>query len=315
MVGRARATHYRTLHPTPLALGPLLRPGPHPAALDDAEHATILALLTNAEYRDLAVPQVWARELDQGRYYCSQRTMYRILTAHEMGGDRRRQATHPAKKIPELIATTPHCVWSWDITKMRGPTKGVWYHAYVVISIFSRYIVGWRIETYEDGVLAAELVEDIVAEQGIRPEYLHADRGAAMTSKPLSSLLSDLDITRSHSRPRISNDNPYSEAQFKTMKYVPDYPERFASVGEARAWMGPFVNSYNHEHRHSGIAYFTPASVHYGTWRDVQEVRQATLDAAHSRHPERFRKPPVAAGIPEQVAINNPDKQPKSKST
>jgi putative transposase len=315
LVGRVRATHYRTLTPPPRVLGPRLIPAPHPASLDDAEQARIIALLTSAEYQDLAVPQVWARELDQGRYYASQRTMYRLLTAHHMSGDRRRQATHPAKKIPELIATTPHCVWSWDITKMRGPSKGAWYHAYVVISIFSRYIVGWRVETYEDGVLAAELVEDIVTEQEIRPGYLHADRGAAMTSKPLSSLLSDLDVTKSHSRPRVSNDNPYSEAQFKTMKYVPDYPERFASVGEARAWMDRFVSSYNHEHRHSGIGYYTPASVHYDTWREVQKVRQATLDAAHDRHPERFRKPPVAAGIPERVTINDPDNQPKSIPT
>lgn len=315
LVGRARATHHRTLNPPFPVLGPRPRPAPHPAALDETEQAAIIALLTSPEYRDLAVPQVWARELDQGRYYASQRTMYRLLAAHEMGGDRRRQATHPAKKIPELIATTPHCVWSWDITKLRGPAKGIWYHAYVVISIFSRLVLGYRVETYEDGDLAVELVEDIVTEQGARPEYLHADRGAAMTSKPLSSLLSDLDIARSHSRPRVSNDNPFSEAQFKTMKYVPYYPARFASIGEARTWMDQFINVYNHEHRHSGIGYYTPASVHYDTWQNVQDVRQATLDEAFTRHPERFAEKPVAAGIPRQVAINDPARRSKSKST
>ena len=164
LVGRARSTHHRTLNPPARVLGPRPRPASHPSSLTETEQTAIIALFTSAEYQNLAVPQVWARELDQGRYYASQRTMYRVLAAYGMDGERRRQATHPAKKIPELIATTPHCVWSWDITKMRGPVKGVWYHAYVVISIFSRYVLGWRIETYEDGELATELVEDIVAE-------------------------------------------------------------------------------------------------------------------------------------------------------
>ena len=234
LVGRSRATHHRHANPKPRAFGPHAK-ARHPAELSAAERTAVLRVLTSDVYADLSVAQVWARELDAGRYHCSQRTMHRILAAHRMNGERRRQATHPPRAIPELVAASTHEVWSWDITKMRGPAKGIWYHAYVVIDIYSRYVVGWRIETIEDGQLAADLVADAIAEQGRAPGYLHADGGAAMTSKPLSSLLVDLDVTRSHNRPRTSNDNPYSEAQFNTMKYTPDYPERFSSIGAARA--------------------------------------------------------------------------------
>ncbi|RAX46565.1 hypothetical protein DQ353_19990 [Arthrobacter sp. AQ5-05] len=193
---------------------------------------------------------------------------------------------------------------------MRGPAKGIWYHAYVVLDIFSRYVVGWRVEKIEDGQLAADLVQEIVAENGgQQPGYLHADGGAAMTSKALASMLVDMDITRSHSRPRTSNDNPFSEAQFKTMKYTSDYPERFASVNEARAWMEGFTAYYNHEHRHSGIGYHTPASVHYGTAEAVRDQRQATLDRAYRRHPERFARRPAAPPLPLKAAINDPAKR------
>lgn len=195
---------------------------------------------------------------------------------------------------------------SWDITKMRGPAKGCWYHAYVILDIFSRYVVGWRIENVEDGALAADLVEQAVAETGQRPGWLHADGGAAMTSKPLASLLSDLDITRSRSRPHTSNDNPYSEAQFKTMKYQADYPGRFESIGHARAWMDAFITSYNHEHYHSGIGYYTPASVHHGTAEAVRELRQTALDAAYAKHPERFARRPRATELPAIAYINDP---------
>ena len=192
-------------------------------------------------------------------------------------------------------------------TKMRGPTKGVWFHAYVVIDIFSRYVLGWRIEAVEDGDLAADLVADIVTEQGTRPGYLHADGGAAMTSKALASLLVDLDVRRSHNRPRVSNDHPFSESQFKTMKYLPDYPSRFATIGHARAWMDAFTHWYNHEHRHSGIGLHTPASVHYDTADAVRGDRQATLNAAYAAHPERFpRGRPHAPQLPERVTINDP---------
>lgn len=190
-----------------------------------------------------------------------------------------------------------------------GPAKGVWYHAYVTIDIFSRYVPGWRIEAVEDGDLAADLVAEAIATQGTAPGYLHADGGAAMTSKPLASLLCDLEVTRSHNRPRTSNDNPYSESQFRTMKYVPDYPARFASNGEARAWMEQFITWYNHEHRHSGIGLHAPASVHYGTATDVRDRRQAVLDAAYHAHPERFSRRPRPPKLPERTAINDPAKR------
>ena len=304
LVGLSRATHHRVLNPQPRFIGPLPKPQ-HPAELDETERAAIITLLTSEEYAEMSVHQVWARELDEGRYWGSPRTMYRVLADAKLGGERRRQATHPPRVIPELIAHAPMVAWSWDITKMRGPAKGIWYHAYVVIDIFSRYVVGWRIEAIEDGDLAAELVADIVAEQGRPPAYLHADGGAAMTSKPLASLLVDLDVRKSHNRPRTSNDNPFSESQFKTMKYQPDYPERFASIGEARAWMNEFTNWYNHEHRHSGIGLHTPASVHYGTAVEIRDGRQRTLDAAYRAHPERFTRPPVAPKLPTKAAIND----------
>lgn len=308
LVGRSRATHHRHANPRPRAHGPR-RKAAHPAELTTTEREGVLALFAGETYADMSVNQVWARELDEGRYWCSARTMYRILAAAEMSGERRRQATHPPRVIPELVATAPLQVWSWDITKMRGPAKGIWYHAYVVLDIFSRYLLGWRIEHVEDGELARGLVDDIVAEQGRPPGYLHADGGPAMTSKPLASFLVDLDIRRTHNRPRTSNDNPYSEAQFKTMKYMPDYPDRFASIGEARAWMAAFASWYNHEHRHSGIGLHTPANVHYGHAEKIQHERQQTLDAAHAAHPERFHRRPLAPKLPERVTINDPTKR------
>lgn len=211
-------------------------------------------MLNSPFYADSSVAQVWACELDEGRYWCSQRTMYRILAGSGQCGERRRQSTHPPRSIPELVAEAPNTVWSWDITKLAGTARGIWYHCYVVIDIFSRYALGWRVEAVEDGRLAADLVADIIATQGTPPGWLHADGGAAMTSKPLGSLLANLDVTRSHNRPRTSNDNPYSEAQFKTMKYTPDYPNRFDSLGHARAWMEEFMAWYNHEPATHGSA-------------------------------------------------------------
>lgn len=308
LTGRSRATHHRHANPRPRRLGPR-RKATHPAELTAGEREAVLGLFASDAYADMSVNQVWARELDEGRYWCSARSMYRILAAAGMSGERRRQATHPPRVIPELVATAPGQVWSWDITKMRGPAKGIWYHAYVILDIFSRYLLGWRIETVEDGHLAVELVDDIVAEQGRPPQHLHADGGPAMTSKPLASLLVDLDIRRTHNRPRTSNDNPYSEAQFKTMKYMPDYPDRFTSIGDARSWMHAFVTWYNHEHRHSGIGLHTPANVHYGHAEKIQHERQATLNAAYAAHPERFHRRPQAPKLPVRVAINDPAKR------
>ena len=305
LVGKSRASHHRHVAPKPRMHGPHPKPQ-HPAELSCEERAAIVTLLTSPRYANVSVMQAWASELDEGRYWASARTMHRILAAEHLSGDRRRQATHPPRKIPELVATAQGEVWSWDITKMRGPGKGVWFHAYVVLDIFSRYLLGWRIETIEDGALAAELVTDIIAEQGRPPGYLHADGGAAMTSKPLASLLTDLDVRRSHNRPRTSNDNPYSEAQFKTMKYADHYPDRFTTIGEARAWMTGFVAWYNHEHHHSGIGWHTPASVHYGTAEHIRDARQLVLDQAFRDHPERFHRRPAAPPLPTRVTINDP---------
>ena len=305
LVGRSRATHHRQANPKLKMHGPHPKPR-HPAELTAAERAKVLSVLISDDYADCSVAQVWACELDAGRYYCSQRTMHRILAEHRMNVERRRQAAHPPRVVPELVATCPNHVWSWDITKLRGPAKGVWYQAYVVIDIYSRLVIAWRIEHHEDGQLAADLVTEAIAEQGTAPGWVHADGGAAMTSKPLASLLSDLDVIRSHNRPHTSNDNPYSESQFKTMKYSPDYPERFASIGEARSWMNAFTYWYNHIHRHSGIGLHTPASVHTGTAETIRDQRQQTLDAAYIAHPERFHRRPVPPKLPEKACINDP---------
>jgi putative transposase len=306
LVGKPRSTHHRHLNPPPLVYGPHPKPQ-NPSEIPTEERAQILALLNSEQYRDKAPAQVWAKELDEGRYHCSPRTMYRILTAAEQSGERRAQAIHPPRKIPELVATAPDDVWSWDITKMRGPTKGIWFHAYVIIDILARYIVGYRIEKFEDGQLAAELVEEIVEMHGRQPQYLHADGGPAMTSKPLSSLLGDLNINQSRSRPKVSNDNPYSEAHFKTVKYHPEYPERFTDITHARMWFADFAAWYNHEHYHSGIGYYTPADVYHGTAVVTQAKRQITLNAAYQKHPDRFRKPPTAPQLPTRAAINDPE--------
>jgi transposase InsO family protein len=304
LIGRSRATHYRKLNPTqPVERGP--RPSPS-SALSPLERAQVLALLNRPEYVELPPAQVWARELDEGRYWCSERTMYRILAAAGQNGERRRQATHPAKTVPQLLATAPGQVLTWDITKLRGPNKGEWYHLYAIIDIYSRYICGWTVEAAEDSRRAEELIRETIERNGIVPETVHADRGTSMTSKAVSQLLIDLGVTRSHSRPKVSNDNPYSEANFKTIKYSPDFPESFDSLAHAREWCEGFFAYYNHEHRHSGIGLHTPASVHFGTADLVREQRAVTLAEAYARHPERFARRPKPPEIPTKVWINEP---------
>jgi putative transposase len=310
LTGISRATHYRRVTPRGPRHGPWLPRTPPPAALTDAERAAVLALLTSPAYQDLAIPQVWARELDEGRYHCSISTMYRIARAAGQVFERRRQATHPPRVRPELVARGPSEVWSWDITALKGPVKGVWYKCYVVLDIFSRYVTGWLVAAAEDAVVAKDFLADAVARNGREPHTVHADRGGAMVSKPVSELLTDLGVLRSHSRPRTSNDNPYSEAQFKTMKYVPDFPARFGSLADARAFCEGFFLAYNHEHRHSGIGMHTPASVHFGTAEQVQAQRQATLNRAYAAHPERFARRPRPPALPEVAWINQPVEQP-----
>jgi transposase InsO family protein len=266
-------------------------------------------MLNSPGYADLAIPQVWARELDDGRYHCSLSTMYRIARAAGQVQERRRQATHPPRVRPELVATGPSRVWSWDITALKGPIKGVWYRCYVVIDIYSRYVTGWCVTAGEVAVVARDFLADAVARNGIEPHTLHADRGGVMVSKPVSEMLVNLGVLRSHSRPRTSNDNPYSEAQFKTMKYVPDFPERFGSLADARSLCDAFFTAYNHEHRHSGIGWHTPASVHFGTAEQIRTQRQTTLDQAYTAHPDRFTRRPRAPRTPDSAWINNPARQ------
>ncbi|MFC1407498.1 MULTISPECIES: IS3 family transposase [Streptacidiphilus] len=304
LTGRSRATHYRRLHPA-APKERTSRPAPA-SALSPAERTQVLALMSQPQYVDLPPAQIWARELDEGRYWCSERTMYRILAAAGQSGERRRQATHPAKTVPQLVATAPCQVLTWDITKLRGPNKGEWYQLYVIIDIYSRYICGWTVERSESAERAEELIRETIQRNGIVPETVHADRGTSMTSKKVSQLLLDPGVTRSHSRPKVSNDNPVSEANFKTIKYCGELPDRFNSLAEARDWCEEFITYYNHSHRHSGIGLHTPASVHFGTADLVREQRAVTLAEAYGRHPERFARRPTPPAIPHQVWINEP---------
>ncbi|MEK8141830.1 DDE-type integrase/transposase/recombinase [Streptomyces sp. M10(2022)] len=236
-------------------------------------------------------------------------TMYRILREKGQSGEHRRQATHPARAVPELVATGPSQVFTWDITKTSGPVKGTWYHAYVITDIFSRYIVGHTVERAESAVRAEELIREAIDRNGIVPQTVHADRGTSMTSKKVSQLLIDLGVTRSHSKPKVSNDNPYSEAQFKTTKYMSDYPEQFDSLAHTREWFDAFIAYYNHEHQHSGIGWHTPASIHFGTADEVRDQRAITLTEAYARHPERFGRRPRPPAIHQTAWINDPAKR------
>jgi putative transposase len=308
LTGLSRATIYRHRNP-PRAARPRGPRRPPPSTLSESERRTILDLLNSPQYADLAPAQVWARELDDGRWWCSESTMYRILRAAGQNGERRRQATHPARTKPELVADAPNQVWSWDITKLRGPDKGVWYHLYTVLDIYSRYAVAHLVAAVEDGELAEALIADAAARERVDRDQLtiHADRGAAMTCKTVAQLMTDLKITRSHSRPKTSNDNPYIEASFKTLKYDPSFPARFGSLQHARQHSEAFYTYYNHEHRHCGIGLHTPASVHHGTAEIIRTQRQHTLDTAWATHPERFTRRPRPPRLPERAGINKPD--------
>jgi putative transposase len=267
-------------------------------------------VLHSDRFVDLAPAEVWATLLDEGVYLGSISTFYRLLRRAGEVRERRRQATHPAKVKPELVANGPNTVWSWDITKLRGPAKWTSYYLYVILDIFSRYVVGWMVASRESAALAEVLIRQTCAKQGIDRDQLtiHADRGSSMTSKPVAFLLADLGVTQSHSRPHVSNDNPFSESQFKTLKYRPDFPGRFGSIEEARLHCQDFFGWYNDEHRHSGLGLHTPADVHYGLAETVRDKRAGVLDAAYTAHPERFvRKPPEPPTIPETSWINRPD--------
>jgi putative transposase len=316
LLGASRATRYRRRQP-PVAGPPAPRPAP-PNKLTEAERQHVLSVLRSEEYCDLAPAQVWARLLDdEGIYLCSIRTMYRLLALAGENRERRRQRTHPARKKPELIARQPNQVWSWDITKLQGPTRGTYYELFVIIDIFSRYVVAWTVAPAETGELAEAFIADALAAQGITGDQLtlHADRGTSMTSKPVAQLLVDLGVARSHSRPHVSNDNPYSEANFKTLKYCPAFPGRFGSIEDARSFCALFFDHYNHVHRHAGIGLHTPASVHYGTAAEIRAQRAATLDAAYAANPDRFRhRRPAPPKLPTVAWINEPTPEALIKS-
>lgn len=302
------ATMYRAMHPTAQPTGSSAR-RPPARALSPAEREAVRAVLHAERFVDLAPAQVYATLLDEGIYHCSERTMYRLLAdAHEVR-ERRAQRRHPVYTAPELLATGPNQVWSWDITKLRGPTPGVWYHLYVVLDVFSRYVVGYMAARNESAALARQLLGTCCVRQGIARDQLtiHADRGAAMTSKPVALLLSDLGITKTHSRPHVSNDNPYSEAQFKTLKYRPDYPERFGSIEDARTHSSVFFPWYNTVHRHTGLGLHTPHDVHYGLATARNAQRAVVLATAYATTPERFvHRPPTPAPLPTAAWINPP---------
>jgi len=278
-------------------------------ALSEPQRQEVLDLLHSERFSDLPPTQVYPMLLDEGRYLCSVRTMYRILAQEHEVRERRPVASHPVYAKPELLATTPNQVWSWDITKLKGPVTWTYFYLYVILDIFSRYVVGWMVALRESAALAKRLIEDTCRKQSIAQDQLtiHADRGSSMKSKLVAELLADLGVIKSHSRPSVSNDNPFSESQFKTLKYRPEFPDRFGCLEDARAFCGPFFGWYNTDHHHCGIGFYTPADVHYGRVVLLRARRQAALDAAYERHPERFvRHRPQASCPPASVWINPP---------
>jgi putative transposase len=278
-------------------------------ALSSAERNQVRDTLNSERFADQSPREVYATLLDEGTYLCSPSTMYRVLAEHAEVRERRDQLRHPAYAKPELLATAPNQVWSWDITKLLGPTKWTYYYLYVMLDIFSRYVVGWLLAERETATLAELLIREACAKQQIQADQLtiHADRGSPMIAKPIALLMADLGVTKSHSRPQVSNDNPFSEAQFKTMKYQPDYPDRFGSLPDAHTWAHAFFPWYNDEHHHSGLGYMTPQAVHYGHAAQVWAKRQAALHLAYAAHPERFVKGlPQPPALPTAVWINPP---------
>jgi putative transposase len=303
-----RASYYRnrraSFSPAPAT------PRPLPVrALRPAEREAVLAHLHAERFQDRSPAAVYATLLDEGHYYCSIRTMYRLLEQRGEARERRHQLTHPPYQKPELLATAPNQLWSWDITKLLGPAKWTYFYLYVILDVFSRYVTGWMVAMRESAELAKRLIEESCNKQRIPPGQLtlHADRGSSMNSKPVAFLLADLGVTKTHSRPHVSDDNPYSESQFRTLKYRPEFPDRFGCLQDSRAFAQGFFRWYNQEHRHSGLALLTPAMVHYGQTALILQQRQIALDAAYRTHPERFvRQPPKPATVPTEVWINKP---------
>jgi putative transposase len=305
-LGAARATWYRRRKPRP---GCTLRRGIAPLALSVTEREAIVETLNSARFADCTPYTAWARLLDEGVYLASVRTFYRVLAAEGEVRERRDQLAHPAHTKPELIARAPNQVWSWDITRLKSALKWQHFYLYVLIDIFSRYVVGWLLAGAENAALAAALIEESCVKHGVIRDTLtlHSDRGSPMRAKSTAELLVDLGVAASFSRPRVSNDNPFSEAQFKTLKYRPEFPERFGGLEHARAHLRAFFAWYNDEHRHSGIGFMTPAAVHFGQAAQTQHQRAAVLEAAYRAHPERFKgKVPTPPTLPAIVGINLP---------
>jgi putative transposase len=278
-------------------------------ALSDADRAQVLGVMHSERFADRAPATIHATLLDEGIYLCSVSTMYRLLRTNDEVRERRRIARHPEYHKPELVAVAPRQVFSWDITKLRGPHKGEWFALLVMIDIFSRFIVGWMLVRRANAELAEHFIAQTLEREGIQPGQviLHADRGIEMTAQAVCVLLDTLGVVRSHSRPYVSDDNPYSEAQFRTLKYYHEFPDRFASFEHAHGFMGNFVKWYNFEHRHSGIAMLTPAVVHRGEAERVLAARHETLKAAYRANPERFvRGEPKPIALPSAVWINPP---------
>lgn len=309
VLGLSRSWIYRYRAGQDEAEKPVSKPRFHPRGLSQEEKIEVRQTLNSERFQDQAPRAVYARLLDEGEYLCHWRTMYRILDECGEVRERRNQLKHPNYKKPELLATGPNQVWSWDITKLLGPVKWTYYYLYVILDIYSRYVVGWMIATKETAALAQELVQQTCEKQDIQEDELtlHADRGAPMIAKSLAMLLGDLGVTKSHSRPHVSDDNPFSEAQFKTMKYRPDYPKRFGSQVDARSWARYFFDWYNNEHYHNGIGLLTPADVHYGQANQKIQERQRVLQLAYQKNPNRFVKGvPKPPQLPEAVWINPP---------
>lgn len=308
-LGVAPATIYRRRKP------PRARPGkprrPPVRALSSQQRQEVLDVLHSERFVDCSPAQVWATLLDEGRYLASERTMYRLLADNGEVRERRRQLTHPTYAKPQLLATRPNELWSWDITKLLGPAKWTYFYLYVLLDVFSRYAVGWTIQHRESTSVAQQLISQAIEQQGIPPGQLtlHADRGSSMTSKPLAFLLADLGVTKTHSRPYTSSDNAFSEAQFKTLKYRPGFPERFDSILESRRFAHAFFDWYNHEHRHSALGLMTPAALHYGRAEALRSERTRVLHRAFQENPERFvHGKPQPPKLPRAVWINPPDK-------
>ena len=305
-----RATYYRYLVDKTGAQNESREPGAPVNALNNLEKQSVLDLLHSERFVDKTPYDVYYELMDKGEYYCSPRTMYRILAEHGETADRRVQRNHRDAVKPELIATRPNEVWSWDITKLLGPTKWVYYHLYVIMDIFSRYVVGWLIADCESQALARKLLHESALKQGIQPNQLtvHSDNGPSMKSHTVSQLLEHLGVAKTHNRPYTSNDNPFSESQFKTLKYRPEFPGRCQSLQHAEAFCQQFFTWYNKEHYHSGIAWLTPESVHNQRDQSILEQRHAVLMKAFLAHPERFNhKEPQLKSLPDAVYINPPE--------